>query len=73
MSQIVQVSLSPGRHPYTYVWDGDSPLNVSDRVLVPGPPSRIPSRDRGTMIGTVVKFGSDYPGPLEAIIERVSQ
>jgi hypothetical protein len=48
------------------------PLNVGDRVAVPGPPSRLPI-DRGQMIGAVVKFGSDYPGPLEAIIERVSQ
>lgn len=70
-SQVVQVRLSAGRRPYTYVWDGDTPLAVGERVTVPGPPSRFPGLDRGRIVGTVVKFGSDYPGPLESIIERV--
>lgn len=68
--QVVQVRLSPGRHPYAYVWDGVPPLTVGDRVVVPGPPS-LKNDYRGYAQGQVVAIGSDYPGPLEAIIERM--
>jgi hypothetical protein len=69
--QIVEVRLYHNLGPYAYVWDGDTPLNVGDRVAVPGPPWA-PRRYEVQSVGVVVKFGSDYPGPLEAIIEKVS-
>lgn len=64
--QIVQVRLW-GARPYTYVWDGDEPLAIGDRVMVPPPPH---ARSKVGSVGRVCGFGSNYPGPLAAIVER---
>jgi len=51
---------------YAYTWDGDEPLAIGDRVLLPGNwlyPG--PSQD------VVRSLGTDYAGPLQRVLRRV--
>lgn len=69
MRQVVQVYLmfAPEQGGiYTYVWKGDEPLAIGDRVLVRNP------RARGDDLeGVVVSLDSDYQGYLVVIRSKV--
>lgn len=61
-NQIVRVG------EYAYTWDGDVPLKVGDTVMIPGnwlykQPQQV----------EITGLGTDYTGPLSAIVRLVSR
>lgn len=66
--QVVEVSIRPGLQ-CAYRWDGDKPLTVGERVVVPAAP-HTPMAAHIQWVGPVVALESNYDGPLTAIVGR---
>lgn len=71
IEQVVQVEILGAVRPYTYAYHfdplaGELPLNVGDRVELP--PNQV--QEEGSS-GTVIRLGSDYSGPMRAIVRKL--
>lgn len=64
----IEVQFHPQGRAYSYAWGGDEKLQVGDVVRTPRP-----YRWQGfrTDIGTVVRLGSGYEGPVLTLTELV--
>lgn len=50
---------------YAFAWDGEVELELGERVVLPG------FQPDSHWRGTVTDFGTDFPGILKKVIERV--
>lgn len=66
--QVVEVN---GR--YAYRWNGSTPLQIGERVVLPANWLSGTIRDSGPFEGTVTGLGTTYQGQLSRIIRRAQQ
>lgn len=71
VQQVVQVQILGSKRPYTYAYtfdpqEGGMPLRLGAKVEIPGN-----MVTEGGGAATVVKFGSDYTGPMKEIVRVI--
>lgn len=62
-TQIVRVAFPEGGRVYSYKWNGEVPLKMTDTVVTP---ANWKNKEEG--LAVVVGFGTDFTGPLAEIV-----
>jgi hypothetical protein len=74
VAQKVQIQYTPGGNYYSYLWDGDEPLRLGDRVERPATAIDVEAGRYGPQVSVIVGVGEGgWDGPCQHIIRKLDE